>query len=341
MSAKVTPIRGGGSPGDIELSFAIPCYNEEANVVAMYEAVTAEAEKHASSHEIIFIDNHSSDGTRALLREICARDPRVRAIFNNRNYGQMRSPTYAIYQAEGAAVIGLCCDFQDPPALIGEFVRQWRAGAQVVLGQRRSEKTSLLLGAVRKAGYAFFRRFGDAPLIPGVTGFGLYDREVVDMLASWNEPEPFLRGMVVESGYRIAVVPYDRPQRAGGRTSNDFWTLMNFALSGIGGSAKSLLRLQLVAAIFFGLFAGLIAVATLIRFLVYGYSPVMLILTVFFALFAVMLLFLGLIGDQVRLLAERMRNHPLVIEEERVNFPEPRKLPSGRTVHRRRLDGRQ
>lgn len=341
MNGKVTPIRGGGSGAEIELSFAIPCYNEEANVVAMYEAVTAEAEKHAASHEIIFIDNRSTDRTRDLLREICARDPRVRAIFNNRNYGQMRSPTYAIYQAEGAAVIGLCCDFQDPPALIGEFVRQWRAGAQVVLGQRRSEKTSLLLGSVRKAGYAFFRRFGDAPLIPGVTGFGLYDREVVDMLASWNEPEPFLRGMVVESGYRIAVVPYDRPQRAGGRTSNDFWSLMNFALSGIGGSAKSLLRLQLVAAIFFGLFAGLIAVATLVRFIVYGYSPVMLILTVFFALFAVMLLFLGLIGDQVRLLAERMRNHPLVIEDERVNFPEPRHLPSGRTVHRRRLDGRQ
>lgn len=341
MSVNVTSIRGGGAGGPIELSFAIPCFNEEANVVAMYETVTAEAERHAASHEIIFIDNRSTDRTRELLRGICERDPRVRAIFNNRNYGQMRSPTYAIYQAEGSAVIGLCCDFQDPPALIGEFVRQWRSGAQVVLGQRRSERTSLLLGLVRKAGYAFFRRFGDAPLIPGVTGFGLYDREVVDMLASWNEPEPFLRGMVVESGYRIAVVPYDRPQRAGGRTSNDFWSLMNFALSGIGGSAKSLLRLQLIASIFFSMFAVLLAGATLTRFLVYGYSPVMLILTVFFALFAIMLLFLGLIGDQVRLLAERMRNLPLVIEEERINFPDPRRLPAERTVNRLRLDGRQ
>ena len=326
---------------EVEISFAIPCYNEEANVVAMYEAVTAEAEKHAASHEIIFIDNCSSDRTRELLREIAARDRRVRAILNNRNYGQMRSPTYAIYQAEGAAVIGMCCDFQDPPALIGEMIRQWRAGAQVVLGQRRTEKTGLVLGLVRKAGYAFFRRFADHPLIPGVTGFGLYDREVVDMLASWNEPEPFLRGMVVESGYRLAVVPYDRPQRAGGRTSNDFWTLLNFALSGIGGSAKSLLRLQLISAIFCSAFAVLLAFATVIRFAVYGYSPVLLILTVLFALFSVMLLFLGLIGDQVRLLAERMRNLPLVIEQERLNFPEGRQLPSKRTVTRVRLDGRQ
>ena len=215
----------------------------------------------------------------------------------------------------------MCCDFQDPPALIGEFVRQWRAGAKIVVGQRRTEKTTLLLGLVRKAGYAFFRRFSDYPLIPGVTGFGLYDREVVDMLASWHEPEPFLRGMVVESGYRLAVVPYDRPQRAGGKTSNDFWTLLNFALSGIGGSAKSLLRFQLISAIFMSIFAVLLALATAIRFAVYGYSPVLLILTVFFALFSVMLLFLGLIGDQVRLLAERMRNIPLVIEQERLNFP--------------------
>ena len=315
------------SKANVELSFAIPCYNEEANVVAMYEAVTAEAEKHVASHEIIFIDNCSTDRTRELLRELCSRDPRVRAIFNNRNYGQMRSPTYAIFQGAGAAVIGMCCDFQDPPALIGEMVRQWRAGAQIVVGQRRKEKTSLALGMVRGAGYSFFKRFADYPLIPGVTGFGLYDREVVDMLSSWNEPEPFLRGMVVESGYRLAVLPYDRPPRAGGLTSNGFWSLLNFALSGVGGSAKSLLRLQLVVAIFLCLFSGALALATTLRFLFYGYSPALLILTVVVGLFYVLLLCLGLIGDQIRLIAERLRNVPLVIEEERINFPPEREQP--------------
>jgi glycosyltransferase involved in cell wall biosynthesis len=303
-----------------ELSFAIPCYNEEANVVAMYEAVTAEAEKHAASHEILFIDNCSTDRTRDLLRELCARDARVRAIFNNRNYGQMRSPTYAVYQASGQAVIGMCCDFQDPPALIGEMVRQWRAGAQIVLGQRRSEKAGLLLGLARRTGYAFFRRFGDYPLIPGATGFGLYSREVVDELSRWNEPEPFFRGMLVESGFRLAVIPYDRPARAGGRSSNNYWALLNFALSGVGGSARGLLRLQLIFAIYLCIFSFVLGIATLLRFLFHGYSPALLILTFIVGLFSILLLSVALIGDQVRLLAERTRNVPLVIEEERLGF---------------------
>jgi len=319
------PVEGPNTP---VLSFAIPCYNEEANVVAMYEAVTAEAEQQVSTHEIIFIDNRSTDRTRELLRGICARDGRVRAIFNNRNYGQMRSPTHAIYQASGQAVIAMCCDFQDPPALIGEMVRQWRAGAQIVLGQRRSERTSLLLGVLRRAGYAFFRRFGDYPLIPGATGFGLFDRAVIDTLKQWNEPEPFFRGMLVESGYRIAVLPYDRPVRTGGRSSNNYWALLNFALSGVGGSAKSLLRLQLILSIYLCLAAIVLAGVTAVRFLVTGYSPVLLILTVLFGLFAILLLSLGLIGDQVRLLAERARNIPLVIEEERLNFPAPPASPA-------------
>ncbi len=328
---------GGALVRDIELSIVIPCYNEEANVEAIHAAVTAEAEQHATSHEIIFIDNRSTDRTRELLRAIAARDPRVRAIFNNRNYGQMRSPTHGIYQAEGRAVIAMCADFQDSPALIGDFIRQWRAGAQVVLGQRRSEKASLVLGLVRRAGYAFFSKFGDYPLIPGATGFGLFDREVVDMLASWNEPEPFFRGMVVESGYRLAVIPFDRPVRAGGKSSNTFWALLNFALSGVGGSAKSLLRLQLVIGIAL-IFASMLAAAvTAIRFAVIGYSPALLILTVMFALFSLVLLFLGLIGDQVRLLTERVRNVPLVIEEERVNFPAERAQPAERALHRVRL----
>lgn len=321
----------GAAPA-IELSFAIPCYNEEANVVAMYEAVTAEAERHVASHEVIFIDNGSTDRTRALLRELCARDGRVRAIFNNRNYGQMRSPTYAIYQAEGRAVIGLCCDFQDPPALVGEMVRQWRAGAQIVLGQRRTERSSLPLRAARAAGYGFLGRFADYAVIPGVTGFGLYDREVVDMLASWNEPEPFLRGMAVESGYRLAVIPFDRPQRAAGETKNNFWTLLDFALSGLAGSAKALLRLPMLLSLYVGMAAFLLLAATVVQWVVWGHSALMILLTVQAGIFAVLLLFLGLMGDQVRLLTERTRNVPLVIEQERLNFPADRRRPAGRTA---------
>jgi polyisoprenyl-phosphate glycosyltransferase len=318
-----------------ELSIVIPCFNEEENVRAICAAVTAEAARHVRSHEILLIDNDSTDSTRELMRALCVEDPRIRAIFNNRNYGQMRSPTYGIYQAEGAAVIGMCADFQDPPAMIGEFVRQWRAGAQIVLGQRRSERTSPLLGVVRRLGYGFLRRFGDYPVIPGATGFGLFDREVVDTLAAWNEPEPFFRGMLVESGFRLAVLPFDRPERAAGASKNEFGALASFALSGLAGSAKSLLRMPILLAFV----AAGIALVALLGAIVAGFldGPAMALLgfTLAFGMFAVLLLFLGLIGEQVRMLAERSRNVPLVIEAERINFPADRARPAERTLIRR------
>ena len=135
-----------------ELSIVIPCFNEIENVRAIVAAVSREAVSHVASHEIILIDNCSTDGTREAIAEICRGDSRVRAIFNNRNYGQMRSPTHGIYQARGQAVIGMCADFQDPPAMIGEFVALWRAGAKVVLAQRRSERAGIALTAVRRLG---------------------------------------------------------------------------------------------------------------------------------------------------------------------------------------------
>ena len=302
---------------------------------AICAAVTEQAARHAMSHEIILIDNGSTDGTRDIMRAICAEDARIRVIFNNRNYGQMRSPTYGLYQAEGRAVIGMCADFQDPPGLIHEFLRQWRAGVQVVLGQRRAEKASPMLRAARHMGYGFLRRFGDYPVIPGATGFGLFDREVIDTLATWNEPEPFFRGMVVESGFRIALVPFDRPPRAAGESKNDFAALASFALSGLAGSAKSLLRLPLYLAFFVGLLAFGLLVAAPIALAFQGPVWVLLGLSLGFLMFAALLLFLGLIGEQVRMLAERSRNVPLVIEEERINFPAPRTRPAARTLVRR------
>lgn len=318
-----------------ELSVVIPCFNEVQNVAAICAAVTAEALTHADSHEIILIDNGSTDGTRSTMRNLCLADPRIRVIFNNRNYGQMRSPTYGLYQAEGRAVIGMCADFQDPPALIGEFMRKWRGGTQVVLGQRRSEKAPLPLRIVRTLGYGFLRRFGDYPVIPGATGFGLFDREVIDTLAGWNEPEPFFRGMVVESGFRLALVPFDRPERAAGESKNGFTALASFALSGLAGSAKSLLRLPLFLSLYVGVVALGLLLAAPVALMLEGPFWALLGLALGFGCFAVLLLFLGLIGEQVRMLAERSRGVPLVIEEERINFPATRHRPAARTLIRR------
>ena len=306
-------------PADI--SVVIPCLNEEENVRAIVAAVEGELAKAGVTFEIIVIDNASTDRTAALVRELCREDPRVKLILNNRNYGQMRSPTHAIFQTRGRAVIGIGADFQDPPALIGEFIARWRAGAKIVLAVYQSEEKSALLKTLRATGYRFFESFADYPVIPGATGFGLYDRDVVDALARWREPEPFFRGMLIESGFSIETVPYVRAPRAAGETKNNLRTLVSFALSGVSGSSKKLLRAPLYLAGLTALAAGVAFLAGLVAVALGGLAWPWFLAAAMELNVTVVLFFLGLIGDQLRIVSERTREVPLVIEKERVNFP--------------------
>lgn len=303
-----------------EVSVVIPCFNEEDNVAAIADAVAAELAALKAAYEIIFIDNASTDDTVARIMALCAADPRIKLIANNRNYGQMRSPTHGIYQAAGQGVIAMCADFQDPPTLIGRFVARWREGASIVLGVRASEKTSVSLGLARRFAYRFLGQFADYQVIPGATGFGIYDRRVVDTLAQWNEPEPFFRGMLVESGFPIEIIPYDRPLRAAGRSKNNFATLFSFALSGLASSSRSLLRLPFhAAAAMLGL--AVLSVVGLVRALIVGADAGLWLIALLIESSALAtFVFLGLMGEQIRLIAERGRNRPLVVEKARVNF---------------------
>lgn len=303
-----------------EISAVIPCLDEAENVQAIAAAVIGELERAGVSFDLTFIDNGSTDGTIGLIKDLCSSDRRIRLIVNTRNFGQMRSPTHAIYQTAGAAVIALCADFQDPPGLIGEFIDRWRAGALIVLGVRRTEKMSPARRLIRAVGYGVFERFGDYPVIPDATGFGLYDRRVLETLKQWRDPEPFFRGMLVESGYRLETIAYDRPPRAAGHEKNTFASLFSFGLSGLASSSKRLLRLPIYLS-----FATFAATALLALWLVIAalagrsvWPP--LFLTLGCLGFSIVFLFLGLVGEQVRLISEIARGVPLVVESERVNF---------------------
>lgn len=304
-----------------EISVVIACRNEEDNVEAIAAAVSEQLEAVGATFDIIFIDNESTDRTVEIVKGMCASDPRIRLIVNTRNFGQMRSPTHGIYQAGGRAIISMCADFQDSPALIPEFVRRWRDGADIVLGIREKEKSSPMLAAMRTLSYKLQRKFGDYPIIPNATGFGIYDRRVVRSIQALNEPEPFFRGLLVETGYSIETIPFKRPRRAGGRSNNNFFTLLDFALNGLAGSSKGLLRVPLYVAFFIGLLT-LVSLAGAIFAAFTGRSvQLWLFAAMLEGQFALLFLFLGLIGVQIRLISDRTRNTPLVLERERINFP--------------------
>ncbi|WP_019517910.1 glycosyltransferase family 2 protein [Sphingomonas sp. Mn802worker] len=305
-----------------DVSVVIPTRNEEENALPIAEAVIREMEATGLSFDVIFIDNASQDRTVELLSGLCARDPRVRLIVNTRDFGQMRSPTHAIFQASGRAIINMCADFQDPPELIGEFVRRWQAGADIVLGVRASEENSVGLSAARGSAYWFFEKFGDYPVIPNATGFGLYTRRVVREIERLKEPEPFFRGMLVETGFHIETIAYPRPPRAGGKSNNNFFALLDFTLSGIAGSSKRLVRVPFYLGVLGAMMAVLMLVGGLIAFVLGKPIAGWLIASVVQAEIALLFVFLGLVGDQVRLISERSRQTPLVIERERINFPD-------------------
>lgn len=308
-------------PAAPDVSVVIPTRNEEENALSIAEAVIREMEATGLSFDVIFIDNASQDRTVELLRDLCARDLRIRLIVNTRDFGQMRSPTHAIFQASGRAIINMCADFQDPPALIGEFVRCWRAGADIVLGVRASEKNSMALSAARGTAYWFFEKFGDYPVIRNATGFGLYTRRVVREIERLKEPEPFFRGMLVETGFRIETIAYPRPPRAGGLSNNNFFALLDFTLSGISGSSKRLVRVPFYLGVLGAVMAVVMLLGGLAAFVLGKPIAGWLIASVVQTEIALLFVFLGLVGDQIRLISERSRQTPLVIEHERINFP--------------------
>ena len=311
-------------PGRPTISVVIPCYNEEENAAQIIAATIAQLEPIELTFEIVLIDNASTDRTVDIIKEVCARDERVKLIVNSRNFGQMRSPTHAIYQTSGRAVIGLCADFQDPPELIPDLIAKWREGADIVLGVRQEEKVGIIHGQLRRLSYWLARNFGDYPVIPQATGFGLYTARVVEYTRQLAEPEPFFRGMLVETGFAVSTIPYKRPPRAAGHSKNGFLQLLDFAMATMSGSSKRLLRAPIYIGMFGMLMTLLMLIGAVIAFFVDRPIAAWLIGAVVQFEFALLFGLLGLLGDNLRIISERTRRTPLVIERERVNFaPHP------------------
>ncbi len=321
------------------ISVVVPTYNEQENVVPLTDTLvkifTEELPEY--NYEIIFIDNHSKDNTKALIRQICSENPNVKAIFNARNFGQMRSPVYGFKQAYGDCVVRLNADFQDPPSLIPTFVREWEKGYKIVIGIKEKTEEGFFMAFVRRQYYKFLRKITDIGHIENFTGFGLFDKAFVDVVRNIHDPMPYFRGMVAEFGFEYKTILYQRPNRRAGKSKNHFYTLYDLAMIGITSYSKVMLRLASFLGFIIGGLSFLVALVYFIMKLVHwdwfrsGIAP--LVIGVFF-LGGVQLFFIGLLGEYVLAINSRVLDRPLVVEEERLNFnvrpePEPDPAPAG------------
>lgn len=312
-----------------KISILIPCYNEEENVGPMSEAVVNlfTTQLQAYDYELLFIDNDSKDKTRMILRDICSNNPKIKAIFNAKNFGQFNSPYHGMLQTTGDCTICMVCDFQDPIELIPQYIEEWEKGYKIVIGIKTSSKENPIMYHLRGMYYKLIKKFSDVEQIEHFTGSGLYDKEFVNVLRDLKDPTPFLRGIVAELGYKRKEIPYEQPQRRAGKTSNNFMRLYDAAMLSITSYTKIGLRL----CTFFGmLIAGGSALVGLIYLIMKllmwnsffaGMAPVLIGM---FFLGSIQLFFLGFIGEYILSINQRVMNRPLVIEEERINFDDNR-----------------
>jgi len=309
------------------ISVVTPCYNEEDNVAPLAKVVASIFEKLPQySYEHVFIDNASTDKTIEILRKTAANDRHVKVILNARNFGHIRSPFYGMLQCKGDAIISIVSDFQDPPELIGQFLEKWEEGYKIVIGVKKKSHENPLMFAARKVFYNMLSKVsssgGESP-VKNFTGFGLYDQQFIAILRTLDDPYPYFRGLITELGFDRYEIAYTQPQRAAGKTKNNFFTLYDIGMLGFTNHSKLPLRLSAFLGFFSALLSLLVAIFYTIYKLVYwdrfqvGSAP--LVIGVFF-FSSVQLFFIGIIGEYIGAIHTQVRKRPLVIEKERINF---------------------
>ncbi len=307
------------------ISIVSPCYNEQDNVEQLYIRLRDTLARFPQfRYEHIFIDNASTDDTVAILRRLAAADPNVKVIVNARNFGHLRSPQHAIVQAEGDAVGMLLSDLQDPPELFAEMIEEWERGTPVVVGIKNTSEENWLMYRIRSAYYGTIARLTSVRVFEHFTGFGLYDRKVIEILrANFRDPYPYFRGMIAEIGLPYKAFYYNQKRRERGITKNNFYTLYDLAMLGITNLSKVPLRLVTFIGFVFALLSMAVGTGYLIAKLVFwnhfeiGVAPVVVGL---FFFGSVQLVAIGIIGEYIGSIHTMVQGRPLVIEKERINF---------------------
>ena len=306
------------------ITIVSPTYNEEANILLFYEKVN-NAIKNISMYnfEFLFIDNASTDRTLDLLKGLAKKSKQVKIIVNTRNFGHIRSPYWGIIQSHGDATIYLASDLQDPPELIQSFINAWENGFKVVLGVKPESKLNFINHQLRKIYYKLLNKISDVSIIENSTGFGIYDKEVLNEVRKINDSYPFLRGIIAELGYETKQIPFLQESRTRGVTKNNFYTLYDIGMLGIINHSITPIRIVSLIGFFVGSISFLIAlIFTILKFIYWnsfplGLSPI--IIGMFF-MFGLILFFIGIVGEYIGSIHKYLQKRPVVVEKERINF---------------------
>ena len=312
------------------ISIMVPTYNEEENVVLMYEALKNIFQKELKkyNYEILFIDNKSQDKTRTLIRDICAKDKNVKAIFNAQNFGQFNSPYYGLINTTGDCTISVAADFQDPVEMIPKFVKEWENGYKIVIGIKNKSEESKIVYALRSLYYKMIKKFSEVEQIEHFTGFGLYDKDFIEVLKNLDDPDPYLRGIVAELGFERKEIPFTQPKRQRGKSSNNWYRLYDAAMLGITSYTKIGLRLATIVGFMISFLSVFVALIYLVLKLCNwnsfqaGIAPIIIGV---FLLGGMQIFFIGFLGEYILNINQRIMHRPLVVVEEKLNFEGDRK----------------
>jgi len=306
------------------ISVVTPCYNEEGNIYDVYHAIKKIREAHPRYEwEHIFIDNSSVDKSLKLLKEIAHKDKNVKIIVNIRNFGDIKSSVYGYLAAKGDAVIPFFCDLQDPPDLINDFISKWEEGYDAVVGVKTSSKENSLIFFLRKIFYNIIESISETDHIKNFNGFGLFDKSFWNIVRNLNEPHPYFRGMVAEFAPNRIEIEYIQEKRRKGKSKNNLYRLYDSAMLGFVSHSKVPLRLATFTGFLVSFFSIIVAIFYFFYKIILWNSfemgiPPLIIGIFFFG--AVQLIFLGIIGEYVGTILTEIKNRPLVIEKERINF---------------------
>jgi len=306
-----------------KISIVTPTFNEEQNIEKISNDISSEMKKLDIDYEHIIIDNNSTDQTQNLIRQICKKDKKVKAILNSRNFGHTRSPYYGILQSSGDATILIAADFQDPIELIPNLIKKWQMGSKVVFLKRKSSEEDLITETIKVIYYKFINIISEVNLIEKTTGSGIFDKSIISKLREIEDPDPYFRGIISEVDSSIDIIEFDQPRRLYGKSKNNFYTLFDLGVNAIIKHSKIPLRIMTIGGFILSIILIIVGIFFFIYKIIYwdkfqlGLAPI--ILGVFFG-FSVLIFMLGTIGEYIGVILKQVRKIPLVFEKERINF---------------------